>query len=385
MAVLAMSLPYWPLYIAKLADFSPQALRYWSGAIYIAPFLTSTLSAPLWGRLGDKHGYKPMVIRACLGLFITQTLILFCHDVWLIFLIRLLQGVLAGFIAAAQAWALAITPADQSSATIGKLQSATAIGTLLGPLIGASIVMTLGYQAVFIASSIICAVITLVFLLILQNTPVIKSVSKQQFSILNAKHWQGAGRFIISLLIVMIIVQFARTVITPVFSLFVTEKLGGNEMTVGVLYAATGLMIFVSAPLWGKFFDAIIRSGDTIHFTLVVLLFACAALQLLQAYAETAAAIFVLRLLWGIALGAILPVLLRLVVDQTKQEDRGIFLGLSSSATRMGDLLGISLGTIIETHLGYASSFLVIAVLYGLAATLFLWVCVPRVAERVVP
>src|SRR5262245_61448826 len=110
MAMLAMSLPYWPLYISQLGHYTPSEIRFWSAAIYIAPFVTSTFSSPIWGKLSDKYGYKTMVIRACLGLFITQTLILCFSNVFLILIFRLLQGVLAGFIVSAQAWAMAISP-----------------------------------------------------------------------------------------------------------------------------------------------------------------------------------------------------------------------------------------------------------------------------------
>ena len=147
MAMLAMSLPYWPLYIATLGNFSALEIRYWSAAIYLAPFISSTFSSPFWGRMGDKHGYKPMVIRACLGILITQTLILFVSNVELIFIIRLLQGALAGFISAAQAWALGISPESHRGATIGKLQAATAIGNLFGPLTGGVIATFAGYRA----------------------------------------------------------------------------------------------------------------------------------------------------------------------------------------------------------------------------------------------
>src|SRR3990167_4230166 len=87
MAMMAMSLPYWPLYITQLGGFSPLEIRYWSAAIYLAPFISATFSSPFWGRMGDKRGYKPMVMRACLGLLITQTCILLVSNVFLIFVI----------------------------------------------------------------------------------------------------------------------------------------------------------------------------------------------------------------------------------------------------------------------------------------------------------
>lgn len=371
MAMLAMSLPYWPLYIAQLGNYTPQEIRFWSAAIYIAPFVSSTLSSPIWGKLGDKFGYKPMVIRACLGLFITQTLILYFSNVYWIFLFRLLQGLLAGFIIAAQAWAMAITPETERGATMGKLQSATAIGNLLGPLLGGIIATYAGYHAIFSSSSLICAGVTVLFIFMLHNPPKTISSNKSKRNGLN-KSLSFLQNQVLAILFVIVSIQIARAMITPVFSLFVTEKLGGTDITVGVLYAATGLMIFLTAPSWGKFFDKVIREGQPIYLIIAVLLFISAGLQVLHAYAETAMTIFILRLLWGICLGAVLPVLLTLLVDHASDDEHGFFLGLGGSATRFGSLIGIILGAVVEANFGYENSFLLTALLYIISGTIIL-------------
>lgn len=370
-AMLAMSLPYWPLYIAQLGDFTPNQIRFWSAAIYIAPFVSSTFSSPLWGKLGDKYGYKPMVIRACLGLFITQTLILFFSNVYWIFAFRLLQGILSGFIVAAQAWALAISPNDERGATMGKLQSATAVGNLIGPLLGGVIATIGGYQSIFSSSSVICAMVTIAFMCLLQNTEQAETAidntettNKSMFSFFTQQ--------ILSILFVIMMIQLARAMITPVFSLFVTEQLGGNDITVGVLYAATGLMVFLTAPSWGRYFDKVIREGRSVHASVAFLLLLCAGLQVLHAYAQSALAIFMLRLLWGACLGALLPVLLRLLVDNSEAHEHGLYLGFGNSATKLGNLLGIITGALIEARFGYANSFLMTALLYSVAAIVIL-------------
>ena len=372
MAMMAMSLPYWPLYITQLGDFSPLEIRYWSAAIYLAPFISATFSSPFWGRMGDKRGYKPMVMRACLGLLITQTCILLVSNVFLIFVIRLIQGLLAGFIAAAQAWAMEISPENQRGATIGKLQSATAIGNLMGPLLGGIIATYAGYQAIFSSSSIICLLVTIMFFFLLESTPHTKNVLSDELSLTDFKFFSSLQKNIVSLLSVIIIMQLARAMITPIFALFVTERLGGNDMTVGVLYAATGLMIFISAPLWGKYFDANMGKDQHASNMIAGLLFASAVLQIFHAYSESATAIFILRLLWGICLGALLPALIRLLVDNGKETERGLILGFGNSATKFGNLLGILLGALIEAHFGYRDSFLLNAILYFAAGGIIL-------------
>lgn len=371
MAMLAMSLPYWPLYIAQLDQFTPEQIRFWSAAIYIAPFISSTFASPMWGKLGDKYGYKPMVIRACLGLFITQTFILFSANVYLIFITRLLQGVLAGFIVAAQSWAIAITPSQERGATMGKLQSATAVGNLLGPLLGGVIATIGGYRSIFSSSIVICALITLAFIFLLENVTQSNSTEKsdEQNKIKPSSLFQ---QYILSILFIITTIQIARAMVTPIFALFVTEHLGGNDITIGVLYAATGLMIFITAPSWGRWFDHLTRAGYSAHPMIATLLIISAGLQVLHAYAETALTIFALRILWGICLGALLPILLRLLVDRADKQEHGLYLGFGNSATKFGNLIGILIGALIEANFGYANSFLTTAFLYVIASIIIL-------------
>ena len=377
MAMLAMSAPYWPLYISQLGHFSPYQVRFWSAAIYMAPFITSIFSSPLWGKLGDKYGYKPMVIRACFGLFVTQTLILFFSDVYLIFIIRLLQGVLAGFLVAAQSWSLTISPLDQRGATIGKLQSATAVGNLLGPLLGGVIATFFGYYAIFTSSSIICAGLTIVFCLLLQNPK-----SKNIVELKNEKNTTLGGffqlhSFIIPVLFTILFIQLARSIIIPIFALFVTQKLGGNDIMVGVLYASTGLMIFLTSTLWGNFFDKRIKAGRSINNIISMLLFISASLQFFHAYATTVTEILILRLLWGICLGALLPALLRLLVDNSDPNKCGFLLGFGNSATKFGNLLGILAGSLIEGLLGYSETFFITGIIYIFSGIVIFWFTQP--------
>jgi MFS family permease len=372
MAAMAMSLPYWPLYIETLADLSPTEVRYWSAAIYLAPFLTAFLSAPLWGRLGDKYGYKSMVIRASLGLFLTQALIFISTDVVIIFLIRLLQGALAGFIVAAQAWGLAITPANQQSKTLGKLHAATAVGGLCGPLLGGLIATIWGYQTIFLAAVIISSIISFAFILFLQNPRTQPSLASQKTSSRSLKS-VFFKPLLLTLLLAVLLAQIARNLFTPLFALFVTENLGGNDLFVGILYGGTGLMVLLCAPLWGKLFDYFFSINKSLYNLLGGILFAAAVIQVLHAFTFSLYGIFILRLLWGVCLAAILPLLLKMITGNVLAIQRGEYLGWGNSASKLGEMLGVVSGAILESYLGFSTSFLVTAMIYFVAAGV-IWV-----------
>ncbi len=369
MIVLAMSLPYWPLYVAQLGQFSAIEIRYWSAAIYAAPFLSSIFFSPIWGKFADNHGHKSMIIRACIGLIITQALILFVDSVFWIFIIRLLQGALAGFIAAAQSWAVSLSPTEARGSVIGKLQSSVAVGNLCGPFLGGIIATYVGYRAIFSVSTVICFVMLCVFYFVLHDsyTPQASKPIKQ------TKNFQSLSllqKNVMYLLSVIILTQAAQSMVTPIFSLFVTEKLAGTEMTIGILYAASGLMMLISAPIIGKFLDKLENKEKKIPTFLIVLLIAGGCVQMLNACSTSIISIFILRLLWGICLGGILPILTRIIVDNVHDYNRGLALGFGNSANRFGTLAGVLIGAIIEAQFGYTTSFLLNGSLYFISAIL---------------
>lgn len=108
MGAMEMSGPFWPLQIQKLLGIAnAQYTGLLSSLVYAGPMMAAMVLTPAWGRLGDRTGHKPMIIRALLALAVCQALAAITFDPWLLVGIRVAQGALAGFIAAAQAYALA--------------------------------------------------------------------------------------------------------------------------------------------------------------------------------------------------------------------------------------------------------------------------------------
>ena len=69
---LDMSDPYWPLILSATNKFNPSTLQYWSGAIYMAPLLTMIFTTLVWIKVGERIGYKKMILRAGVALAAAQ-------------------------------------------------------------------------------------------------------------------------------------------------------------------------------------------------------------------------------------------------------------------------------------------------------------------------
>ncbi|MGF6722165.1 nitrate/nitrite transporter NarK [Paraburkholderia sp. GAS41] len=98
---LSMLLPFLPLYVQQLGVSSQGAVVQWSGVAFGTTFLGTAATAPLWGRLADRYGRKPMLVRAAIGMAIVMSLIGLAQNVVELVALRLVAGLVAGYASAA--------------------------------------------------------------------------------------------------------------------------------------------------------------------------------------------------------------------------------------------------------------------------------------------
>jgi Major Facilitator Superfamily len=87
--------PFFPLFVRNLGVTNLAEAQFWSGLIFAGPFILSIIAVPLWGTLGDRHGKKAMIVRAVVGLTFTLFLMGFVQNVWQLFALRVIQGLVA--------------------------------------------------------------------------------------------------------------------------------------------------------------------------------------------------------------------------------------------------------------------------------------------------
>ena len=90
-------MPFLPLYIAELGTTDVGEIALWTGLILGATPTVTAISAPLWGRVGDKYGSKLLVIRSLTAFILTKAGMAFVTAPWQLFALRALLGVFAGY------------------------------------------------------------------------------------------------------------------------------------------------------------------------------------------------------------------------------------------------------------------------------------------------
>src|SRR5205807_2033295 len=74
MVGLTLIVPFLPFYLRTLGVATTEDVERWSGFLFAAHFLVQTLATPLWGVLGARYARKMMVLRAMLGIGLTNML-----------------------------------------------------------------------------------------------------------------------------------------------------------------------------------------------------------------------------------------------------------------------------------------------------------------------
>ena len=365
MGAMEMSGPFWPLQIQALSGGDdPRVIALLSSAVYAGPMIAAMLLTPLWGRLGDRTGHKPMILRALLALALCQGLAGVISNPWGLVGVRIAQGALAGFLAAAQAYALYWCTPTSRGRTLAHLQSVTAIGSLLGPVLGGWLMDSAGFAVLCFSATGICLACALVSAW-LPADPARSRAAKHQGTSASPlpRRWLGG------ILLIIVLVQAAKIMPQPFYALYVAEVLTAPSWIIGATYGASALTLALSAPLWGRLFDRL-QPAQTLK-VIERVTWLCAATLAATALVGQWPAFMATRLVWGVWQGALLPVAYMLIATTVSHQQQGFAMGLGNSAAKAGALLGTVVGGVAMATVGLHHAFWFVASAY-LCAALFI-------------
>ncbi len=146
-------MPFLPLYFEELGVTDTGATAIWTGvSLGITPAITAVM-APVWARVAERVGRKPMVARSLLSFVVIMSATAFVSAPWQVFALRALQGLFAGYGPIAMTMAAESAPADKTASAIGWVQTAQRLGPALGPVIGGGLAQTLGLRNTFLVAA----------------------------------------------------------------------------------------------------------------------------------------------------------------------------------------------------------------------------------------
>lgn len=146
-------MPFLPLYIQELGVRDVGEIALWTGlTLGVTPAVTA-ISAPLWGRVGDRYGSKVLVVRSLSAFILTKAAMAFVTAPWQLVALRGLLGVFAGYGALTVSMAAESVRRDQMPRAIGIVQMGQRLGPALGPLVGGVLAPLVGLRNAFLVTA----------------------------------------------------------------------------------------------------------------------------------------------------------------------------------------------------------------------------------------
>jgi MFS transporter, DHA1 family, multidrug resistance protein len=248
-------MPFLPLYISELGVRDVGAIAMWSGLTLGATPAITAISAPLWGRVGDRYGSKVLVIRSLGAFALTKAAMAFVTAPWQLVALRGLLGVFAGYGALTMSMAAQSVPRDQMPRAIGFVQMGQRLGPAIGPVVGGLIAPLVGLRRAFLVTAAFYVVALIMVGVFYHEPPLRRSVAARRSLVAVFRQLAATPGFLLALAVIFTLQTVDRS-FAPILPLFV-EQLGvvsGRVTTVsGLLFSMAAVCAAFGHHLAGAF------------------------------------------------------------------------------------------------------------------------------------
>jgi MFS transporter, DHA1 family, tetracycline resistance protein len=211
---------------------------------------TQFLAAPLWGRLSDRIGRKPVLAVSLAGATLSYVWLAFAHDLWMLFAARAIGGAMAGNLAAAFAYVADITTPANRAKGMGIVGAAFGLGFIFGPAIGGVLAgndpLAADYTSPALAAAGLSAVAMVLTVVVLPESLSLQ-MRREQAAMTRASRWRmlrdalqrpGVGR----LIAIAFLSTFVFAGMETTFAMWSRRQFGWGPEQNGYLFAFVGLI-----------------------------------------------------------------------------------------------------------------------------------------------
>ena len=339
--------------------------------VLVAVFsLMQLLFAPIWGRVSDRVGRKPVLIVSLAGTAIGSLLMGVAWSLPILFLGRIVDGISGGSVSAAHAAVTDMAEPGQRARLIGLLSAAFGIGFVVGPAIGGLAALE-GRHLPFFVAAAIAGINALVALKRLPETRPASPPPPPPRDVDAAPPRRGStvqNSRLRQLVLVVFVATSAFTAFEATFALFGQHRFDLTIASNSGVFVVIGLCLaFFQAGMVHPVVAAIGEMG-TVRAGLLMNIVGFALLSTAHHWIVLAPALVLVTA----GQGLLTPALTSMVAGGAHQDRRGAVLGFQQSASALARVIGPILGTALFGHVSTGAPFTAGAVLAVLAVALTL-------------
>jgi len=360
-------IPLLPFYAERFGA-SPQEVT-----ILVAVYsLGSMLTAPLWGRLSDRIGRRPVLMASMIASALAYLWLGFASSLWMLFAARAIAGACAGNISAAQAYIADVTTPENRARGMGMIGAAFGLGFIIGPALGGAVAGSdMAHADLRTPGLIACGLSLLAFLGVVT---VLRESLKPEARARAGRSRVAAiraafGRPVLSrLLLVFFLALLAFSGMEATFALWAMRQFSWGPAQVGYIFTYVGVLL---ASMQGGAIGPLTRRFGEERLLLGGLALIALGLLVLPAATGLVPLLGSMTLL-AFGMGAMQPSLNSLISRRAGVEEQGEVMGVAQSVGSLSRVLGPAIAGALFAGLGrnypffWGTALVVVALLIGM-------------------
>jgi len=343
-------LPLLPYYAESLGASSLAV-----GLLSTSYSLMQFIFTPIWGRLSDRFGRRPLILLSLAGSSLGFLVFGLSRSLQVLFAARMVAGIAGAIIPTTYAYIADITPPQDRARRMGMVGAAFGLGFILGPAIG-GLLAPYGYDkpALFASALAGSNLIFAYFKLPESLNPEIRDMARQrrlhlETFLLALKH-PRIGLLLVSLFVV----TFAFSNMEATFGLLNAHLYGLSARQTGYLFTYIGIVLgLVQGVVVGRL---VRRVGEKVCMSLGTLSMVL-GLTLMPFAPDIPAYCGIIALI-AIGNGINNPSLSSLLSRYSGADEQGGIMGIAQSMGSLGRILGPIWGGFSFDSIGVRSPFI---------------------------
>lgn len=348
-------IPLLPFFVIHL-EGSPTALGFLMASYSLMQFFF----APLWGRLSDRIGRRPVLLIGLSGYGISFILFGLSTRLWMLFAARLLSGMLSSAtLPTAMAYIADITGSKDRARGMGMMGAAMGLGMIFGPALGG----WLGHYGFswpfFVAGGLAILTLPFAYALLpesLKDSEVKPQIERRKFGpeVLQDPQFP--------LFALAFVISFSMALFESTFALYAAARVSFGPREMGILFSIFGVLgVIIQAGLLGRLVNSF---GDVKVIMAGIIISAAGFVLILTAPNIAGISIFACIFITG---NSLLRPGISSLVTKTATGGQGAAVGMMQSFDSLGRILGPVVGGVVldlNINLPYlAGAFILIGVL----------------------
>lgn len=360
-------------YLARQFSASPVEIGFLMASFSFMQFLFS----PLWGKLSDRFGRRPIILMSLVGAIGSYTLFAWSSTLAMLFVARSLAGFFAANISAAQAYIADITPKDKRSVGMGLIGAAFGLGFIMGPAIAGltgPIGEALGSEPPFgiqfsalVAAGLNALNLVLAFFMLPETLDRSKVREEKKMGRLESFTFVFKQPLLRSLFGVFFLISLSMALMEVMVFPFVQDRFDWDYKIASISFAYVGVVMVLTQGYFIRKWIPKFGEKKTLFFGLIAMTISFVGVGFSFSIAVLALAMTLL----AVGNGCVRPPVVGLASVLTDDEEQGYVLGVMNSMGAIGRIFGPPLGGWFYQEVSQGAPFFASGFLAAISVAVF--------------